>query len=253
LDIPASALSKSLWRARIRLYYWKHYYWAGEGELMLLPQLVDRSRLAIDVGGNVGVYSYHLSRFAKSVVTFEPNPEYAEFLKAVGLTTRVETVALSSQPGEALLRFPSVDGKEYGGMASINAAAVPDAIVARQIPVPLRRLDDYDFKNVGFIKIDVEGHEEGVLAGAIETIRRDKPVILVEIEERSNPGGLDRISRTLSALGYAGSFLDRGRRRPLAEFDASVHQVWTSDVGRLGGNRRRLAYVNNFMFAPEQP
>jgi FkbM family methyltransferase len=41
-----------------------------------------------------------------------------------------------------------------------------------EIAVPTRRLDDYELDAVGFIKIDVEGHELAVLRGGTETIRR---------------------------------------------------------------------------------
>jgi len=247
LRIPTSGLRKELWRARILGYYWKNYLLTGERELSMLATLVDPRRLAIDIGANAGVYTYHLARFARDVMTFEPNPEYVELIKAMGLKTRVEAVALSSKPGTAALRFPSIDGQENSGMASLDLN-VPDSAISREIEVPLKRLDDYDLKDVGFIKIDVEGHEEAVLAGAVETIRRNKPALLVEIEERSNLGGLERISRNLAEAGYAGSFIDRGRQRPLAEFKVAEHQVWSHDVGRRKINRRKLHYVNNFIF-----
>ena len=42
------------------------------------------------------------------------------------------------------------------------------------------------FSNVGFIKIDVEGHEHAVLEGATKTIKRNMPNLLVEMEEKHN-------------------------------------------------------------------
>lgn len=237
----------SLWRSKVRLFYWKHYLLTGEPELRLLSRLVDRRRLAIDIGGNTGVYTYHLSRFARDVLTFEPNPEYAALLRAAGLRTRVEAVALSSEPGEGFLRFPSFEGMEHGGMASLASKAVPDRVLSREIAVPLRRLDEYLLDDVGFIKIDVEGHEEAVLAGAEETIDRCRPAMLVEIEERSNPGGLARIAQRLVRWGYDCSFLHAGRRLPLAEFDPSKHQAWLDEV-RKRSRLSRVKYINNFIF-----
>jgi len=46
--------------------------------------------------------------------------------------------------------------------------------------IPLKTLDSFNFNNVDLIKIDVEGFEEEILAGAMETIIRNKPVIVVE-------------------------------------------------------------------------
>lgn len=46
--------------------------------------------------------------------------------------------------------------------------------------VNVRPLDSWNFHEVDFIKIDVEGWERKVVMGAEETIRRDKPVIVIE-------------------------------------------------------------------------
>ena len=134
-------------RYRARKMYWRSFNTTGEWELMELPTYVPRHKLAIDVGGNVGEYSYHLKRLARSVVTFEPNPAYAERLRRSGLGKRLIEVALSDQAGSAELRIPYRDGREDAGMGSLEAGAVPDGVLARTINVPIHRLDDYDFVN----------------------------------------------------------------------------------------------------------
>ena len=49
----------------------------------------------------------------------------------------------------------------------------------------MKRLDDIKIKNdIGFIKIDVEGHEKNVIQGGLDTIKKNKPVLLIEIEEK---------------------------------------------------------------------
>src|SRR5690242_3658822 len=66
---------------------WRRYYWwmlltkYGEYELRVLHRHVPRDRVAIDVGANDGVYAYHLSRYARSVVAFEPNPHFNRALR----------------------------------------------------------------------------------------------------------------------------------------------------------------------------
>ena len=56
--------------------------------------------------------------------------------------------------------------------------------------VEVRRLDDFAFENVRFIKADVEGSEREVLDGARETIARDRPALLLELLSgtHENPG-----------------------------------------------------------------
>ena len=99
------------------------------------------------------------------------------------------------------MRVPHIGGAYGGSLGSLSDLAVPDEIVSSCYEVELRTLDSYGFEDVAFIKIDVEGHEEAVLAGAGDTLVRAKPVLLIEIEERHNPGGLDRIAKRLSRIG----------------------------------------------------
>jgi fructose-1,6-bisphosphatase len=49
--------------------------------------------------------------------------------------------------------------------------------------IPLKRLDSYDFNDVIFIKIDVQGYESFVIDGAIETIKKHRPYLFVEFED----------------------------------------------------------------------
>ena len=48
----------------------------------------------------------------------------------------------------------------------------------------MEKLDNIQIKNIGFIKIDVEGHELEVIKGAKETINKYNLILLVEIEKR---------------------------------------------------------------------
>jgi hypothetical protein len=116
--------------------------------------------------------------------------------------------------------------------------------------VPKLRLDDYELREVGFIKIDGEGHELAVLQGAQQTIRASLPNLLVEIEERHRAGAIGDVSAFLTYLGYEGFFILDGKVLPLAQFDKSVHQ----DPANIGswkeGWERRGVYVNNFFFLP---
>jgi FkbM family methyltransferase len=233
----------------LRYEFWRDYFSTGEWELREIGQFVKSDRMSIDVGGNIGVYTYHLHRLSSEVVTFEPNPQYVEVINDLGLRRgRIEAVALSDQSGNVTLRVPKLaSGLEDRGMASIEPSVVSDEALSRAIVVPMRRLDEYGFKNVGFIKIDVEGHEEGVLAGALETIRSNKPALLIEIEERHNPGGIKRIETLLATLGYQGFFYEMGQKTSLAGFDIGRLQSAPPDI-KAKKDRRSGGYINNFLF-----
>ena len=68
----------------------------------------------------------------------------------------------------------------------------------------MNRLDDFELKNVDFIKVDVEGYEYFVISGAIETITRCRPVIIVEQKAGFERYGLSdkQAVALLKSLGY---------------------------------------------------
>jgi FkbM family methyltransferase len=237
-----------------RLTYWEDYIWKGEWELRELHRYVPRDKIAVDVGGNIGEYTYHLGRLAAEVVTFEPNPIYHFRLKKLQLRNmRLETTALSAQAGSAALRIPNVNGRPASGMGSLEAGAVSESELYSICEVETRTLDSYGLKNVGFIKIDVEGHEEKVLDGAMLTITRDRPNLLIEIEERHNPKGLERIVERFAALGYQTYFFQDHQRRTIREFSPAKHQgdISREELALTNRTRREIGYINNFLFVHE--
>lgn len=171
----------------------------GETELRLLPLLV-RGGTAVDVGANKGVYTYFLSRLCDRVVAYEPNPELAEQIEGYGLKgVEVRTCALSSSAGEAVLNIPlSGKGKRRNNVASLNALEE----ASDGIRVEVRRLDDEGLTGVSFLKVDVEGHEAETLAGAEELIRRDRPVMLVEINGGPDTPHAKALISRIEAMGY---------------------------------------------------
>lgn len=218
----------------------------GEAELTQLGKIVRPGELALDVGSNLGVYAHALSRITGRVIAFEPNPTLARFLESVfGKDVEVRQVALSSEDASAELCIPTDEGRGHG-WASARPGFVEGEV--ERVQVPTRRLDSLDLPPVAFIKIDVEGLEEQVLDGAGATIARDRPVLLIEIAAAD----LESVANRLTPLGYQGAFLDQGRWRPLAEFDAGTMQNmerWREAVAHQP-TRRELPFINNFLFLP---
>jgi hypothetical protein len=121
------------------------------------------------------------------------------------------------------------------------------APLARSVTVRMRRLDSYKFTSVRFIKIDVEGHEAAVLRGATETIESERPHVMVEIEERHNPGSIEAVSRWFADRDYGGFFLLDNSVVSISRFRAGEHQNRTN----LSANNMRIGtYINNFIFLP---
>lgn len=217
-----------------------------EPEMALLDRLVTPGDRVVDVGGNRGVYAYRLARLGAQVEVFEPNPACTSVLQAWAAhhpSVRVHAVALSSHEGTAALHIPvGAGGVEHDSSASLESGS--GGSVRDQV-VPLRRLDSFRFEQVKLIKIDVEGHEYGVLEGAAQTLSGSKPALLIEIEQRHLSRPIAEVFDKVRSAGYRGYFLERGALVPIERFDVAVHQ----DLARFA---RHEAYVNNFLFLHEE-
>ena len=67
-------------------------------------------------------------------------------------------------------------------IAESNSAAWESGRTVKTVVAPMRTLDSFQLTQVGFIKIDVEGHEEAVLRGGLATLKREMPNLMIEIE-----------------------------------------------------------------------
>ena len=241
---------KSLLLWREARYFEKH----GERELHLMRQLCARDRDAIDVGANEGSYIHFMKRYARRVYAFEPVPWLADALaRKFAPRVVVRNIALSRESGTAVLRIPLVGGAPVTGLASLgSAAAAADGF--EEIEVPTRPLDEVFAGDAGFLKIDVEGHEEAVLDGAARTIARCRPRLLVEIEENREPGALGRIRAFLRRFNYRGYFLHDRAVWTVEAFDADTMQR-PADIADFHGDAARAdfdRYVNNFLFLADE-
>jgi FkbM family methyltransferase len=200
-----------------------------EREMELLDVLCDGSRTGIDVGAKVGMYTYRLLTRCSDVIAFEPVPLFSRMLERVFARSRcrVEPYALSNGGGDAILRMPyRANGGPELGRSTIepaNPLAHPgiDHFVA--LRVETRRLDDYALQNVGFVKIDVEGHEVAVLDGAEETLRVSRPNMLIECNDDHQPNGTANLARWLSAHDYTGDFAVGPQLLPIERFVRTEH------------------------------
>jgi FkbM family methyltransferase len=217
----------------------------GEPELGILPLICDPTRTFVDVGANRGVYSYRALEFCSHVYALEAHPTLAAPLRRVlGRRGTVLNVAASDKRGNAQLAIPFRDGVEVDTRSTLEANANP-GFELRTTSVETYPIDDLDLGPVGVIKIDVEGHEHSVLEGAIGTLTHDKPVVIVECEERHHAGGVERTFSLLEGLGYRGYFLQKGILRDGREFDPKVLQ----DVDKASSGQIRTGeYINNFIF-----
>jgi FkbM family methyltransferase len=192
---------------------------------------------ALDIGANAGYYTLPLAQFVGPtgrVVAFEPTQWAYEKLQAnVGLNDfaniRTEKLALSDSAAER-----DIASSETAFRASWPLAGGPQLRPAEL--VQFVRLDDYvrgeNIDSVDFVKIDVDGFELRVLRGAVETLRRFRPPVLVEIgKETEAEVGDDPLElvRLLDQLGYV--FYDEEWKTRLGSPEAVVDAIpWSKPV-----------------------
>ncbi len=217
----------------------------GELELHLLPFLAAADKMAVDVGANKGIYTHFLAKLVTRVEAFEPNPKIFRILKrALPENVTAHPVALSNTAGTARLMVPKrkVGYTNQGAsLSETKIARVHQGADYGVVEVEARTIDSYDFRDLGFIKIDVEGFERPVLDGAAETIERERPVMLIEIEEVHTGEPIEEQLSYVESLGYDGFFLDAGRLTCLSAFDPERNH-------RAPPSRPKYAF--NFIFLP---
>ena len=157
-----------------------------EPELIYLEKICGCTGTAVDVGANIGYYTYKLSKLFDSVHAFEINPELTAGIRSLGRSNvEVSDIGLSDRKGTATLFVPVLNDIPLTGWASLQPGNCPDTDEHLERPVVIGTLDSVRIADVSFLKIDVEGHELEVLNGGRVTINATRPVVLVEIKERN--------------------------------------------------------------------
>jgi|ERR1051326_2833439 FkbM family methyltransferase len=166
---------------------------ALEPEFEHLEQFLPAGGVFVDIGGNTGIYTVKAAQFFRrhgggTVVTYEPLPEMLAELEhnvtANGFdNVRLRSFCLGAQPGTAefWLNFSRPASSSLVGK---------DPHAARRSVLVLRLDDVFPLEQLGrldYVKIDVEGAEAQVLAGANETLRKFRPMVQLETEISDAP------------------------------------------------------------------
>lgn len=213
---------------------------------------------AIDIGANNGLYTLMLANAANRIIAFEANPDLAGSLRSVSpANVQIENCAVSDAPGSLTLKIPRIAGAQNTGMATVSRSNTFDTQSVEsidEISVQAITLDDYvrnmKIHDVSFIKIDVEGFEKEVLDGAMQTIKTEQPILLIETEIR-HKADVAGLFKALEEVGYSALMVN--------ESGSKLVPVHREQIRELQSDRRLAAkqqnhfdfsYVNNFFFVP---
>ncbi len=201
-----------------------------EKELTIIDRFSDKSKNAVDIGVYRGVYSLKLSQNFNQIHAFEPNPLLFPYLnnnlKKIIKNINLYNLALSDKSGETELKLPvrsdSIFKDNIEELYQLGAASIhPENEFENfeKVHVKVDKLDNILIKNIGFIKIDVEGHELEVIEGARETIVKDKPILLIEIEKRHSKRPVEETIIKVNKLKYDCFFVKDKKLIPVKKLD----------------------------------
>jgi len=190
LNLNEDVLKRRVWNQSIYDSHIKDFM------LGQTPPYINKDRNVIDVGAAVGLYSNFWADKCKNIYSFEavtPVYEQLKLVEAKHGNMAAFNVAVSNFVGKADFW---VDDKR------LSNSSFRDLVGGQKITVPVTTIDHEDLGKVGFIKIDVEGHELDVLKGAEKTIEKYHPTIMCEIYPKFNNGDVSHTFDFLFDRGY---------------------------------------------------
>lgn len=185
---------KGIWEAEIIELFRKHF---------------PRGRNIVDAGANLGLHTIALAKMAQNsetVYAFEPHPEVYELFAAnCSQFSNVKCFNKALSDSQRVFHMPSIKHAVNAGGCNLLENNVGESYSVESVT-----LDQLEIPNVGLMKIDVEGHEGACIRGATNTIRRDKPILVVEImggtsRDTASTLAIEAIDRQINSiceLGY---------------------------------------------------
>ena len=175
-----------------------------ENEFRMLAKDVPKKSIVIDIGANLGQSVTSIARVCRpsEIIAFECNPNCINSLQRIGkinsLLRGIKFSLINRALGDFCQSFnfmvPTVGGVEYIQEGFLEGTIVNEKTIAARLKcdaseleysiqsVKVEMLDSYNF-NPGLIKIDVQGAELTVLKGALNTIAKCKPILLIELPD----------------------------------------------------------------------
>ena len=227
----------------------KYQHKNDKGGIQYIKTVIKSGQTVLDIGSHKAGYLYFMITQVGekgSVFAFEPQFilfQYITKLKKMFKwnNVTVEHLAISDKTGESILYIPTNKVKK-GSSPSASVLKSNDNSKGFTEIVACETLDSYcNRKNIkpDFLKIDIEGNELNLFQGGIETLKKYKPKIFVEIEARHV--GEKRVLETfrfMEALNYEAHFIHGLKRIPLTSFSFEKYQNVNDKAN----------YCNNFTF-----
>ena len=215
-------------------------YYLGEPEIFYIHNEIKSKKykyIFYDIGANYGVYTFFFGKKAEKIYVFEPVKECIEYIKAGYSKNNINLVSKIASDTNSVkqLRIPIIKKRKIFGKASIvnsfNSFEARD-IESTTINDYLYQEEQKSNKLLNIIKIDVEGHENNVLNGALNVLRKKNVLVIIEIEKRHNKEYLE-VFKIMFDLNFQVFFLK----------DKKIERI--SSLIKI---EEKMKYNNNFIF-----
>lgn len=172
----------------------------------------------VDVGAHIGSHTTRLAKYFEKVYSFEPNPDTFDLLALN--TSKFENVFCIREALSNKNDYQKFKSERFNS----GKSRITENTHESNSIVQTKTLDQHHklLKNIRFIKIDVEGHENEVIAGAVDLIKKHKPMLMIEILSDEIHQGTSTALETLSGLGYA-AFYSLETRSAFEQFFLPAH------------------------------
>lgn len=136
-----------------------------------LSKFVKENNIVLQAGGHAGMYPHQYSKIFKQVITCEPEPHNFYCLEKNVLSENVlkKNCALGERSGTIKMSHPK-SKKVNTGCFKVDGDG----------DIPMITIDSLNLTDCNLIHLDLEGYELFALKGAINTIQKFKPVIVLE-------------------------------------------------------------------------
>lgn len=163
-------------------------------------KIIKSNDTIVEVGAYLGNHTIYFSKIigCKYIHSFEPTEESFKVLQKNIQLNNMANVSLYNYPVASKIAHMNVTERDTNNPGA-NQYNFSDK------GIETVTIDSMNFENVNFIKIDAEGMEVDVLKGAIETIKKFKPIIMIEIEKNNRK----KLNSWIKENNYKRIYLDK--------------------------------------------
>lgn len=223
-----------------------------EPELFWIAKYLKKDDVFLDVGANVGAYIFQAEKAVNptNIYAFEPNHQLYKRLKRIFAEVNVIPFALSDEDGETTFKVPIINGKKVHTRGTLEIGMKEKqeqkAILETVKTIKLDKWTELQKPDkISFIKMDVEGSEIHTVKGAEKTIRKYRPVMMIEIEQRHHHNPVWNFIEEIENFGYRAHYLNRETLQP---------EILTRDffeTQNAENVKNYEQYINNIIFIPK--